>query len=325
MPDDSIVKVRKAIKRITPETVRGISSIPRRSNFIPAGVGPARASGSIQGLYPTGTLLPSSVLITQGYRPGHAALDLAGPPGTRVYAPETLRITQAGQGAFGIDVIGINPLTGNRFTFGHFASIAPGLAVGQVVPAGTLIGFEGSTFTAPGYSTGPHVHLQVNAPGGAAVMPSAQDILNTFVSGSGIPSQASPGVNVALLTTSPQVAASLASSGQVAQAVNSGGADQKAEKIPAASVISSPGVSGGSVTQAAASPLGFLASHKPLDYAFLAGGIFFVIVGIIILIGQMGKAGSEKMGELTDKVFRTKESKEKLDSLLSMGLAKATA
>jgi hypothetical protein len=325
------------IKKITPGTVRGLSLVSRSSNVIPANVVPARIGGNMEGTIPGGALLPSSVVVTQGFHPGHTALDLAGPQGTPIYAPEDLKISQAGKGAFGIDVIGINPDTGNRFTFGHFEAVAPGISPGELVPAGTLIGFEGSTFTPPGYSTGPHLHLQENLPGGGAVMPSAQDMLKTFVTGLKLPASSMPSVtfsgnvnapvvNTSLLAGSPASIRAANTTNRSAAAVNS---PTIPEPTPAASgasaVVAAPLVGVSSVVTPVASVAaggakvgGFLAGHAALDYAAMAAGLLLVIFGFLMILGRAGswtgenlnpqrwqlnaiaKAGETKAGEIPE-------------------------
>ena len=290
--------------KVTPATVRGLSVPARRSNVMPAGIGPAKLGGSLQGQYPAGTLLPKSVVITQGFHPGHTALDLAGPLGTKIYAPEGLTITQAGKGAFGLDVIGKNA-AGDVFTFGHFEAVAPGLVPGMKVPAGTLLGYEGSTFTPPGYSTGPHLHFQENLPGGGAVIPSAQDILNTFVTGLTVPTPSASAAmggstgkvatpNTVLLTVNKATVAAADTGGATAAAVNTGRAPvgTTGEKDSAA-VTSTPGGAVNSRTNTASSGTssltGFLAGHAPLDYAALAVGLGLILFGALLILGQTVK------------------------------------
>jgi hypothetical protein len=283
MPDKFDPKLKK---RLTPATVRGISSTARS-------VGPAQLSGGFQGLTPAGVRLPAAVRLTQGYRPGHTALDLAGPAGTPVYAPQRMLVNQAGQGPWGINVIGTDPATGNRYTFGHFSAVAPGLVAGKVIPAGTLIGYEGSTFTAPGYSTGPHVHMQVNAPGGAALIPTSRDVLNTFVSGGKMP-KATPAINTSLLVPSPAAARSQTSVGQVSGAMVGGsvaaGADKPLKAGSVQTTLQAPATSGGfgaGGSGSIVSGASFLASHKPLDYAMMGIGLVAVLFGMLLLSGQM--------------------------------------
>jgi len=305
MPDPvTIAKVRKTVKReVIPGQVPGIPSVTRQSNLIPSAVGPARLSAGLQGNIPAGSLLPGYVTVTQGFRPGHTALDLAGPVGTKIYAPETLRITQAGRGPWGIDVIGINPATGNRFTFGHFEAVAPGLSVGQVVPAGTLLGYEGSTFTPPGWSSGPHLHLQENLPSGAAVMPSAQDILNTFVTGLSVPTApvpamtysgnvAAPAVNTSMLGNNPAVTASQETEAQVSQAVNAGTGTTSAGPLNTFS---------GTILEKGS----FLTSHTPADFMLIGMGLLLFLFGAVLFYGLVI---NKEFGRELDVINKTSDT-----------------
>ena len=320
---------------ITPATVSGLSVVPFHINItgqssqytgpaspasstpLPANVGPAKLSGNIVGQYPANTLLPSDVVITQGFHTGHTALDLAGPQGTKIYAPEALTITQAGKGAFGIDVIGQNAL-GDVFTFGHFEAVAPGLVPGQRVPAGTLIGYEGSTFTPPGYSTGPHLHLQENTPGGGAVIPTAQDILNTFVTGLTVPTPSASDVlagnggssvpavapNTTLLTTNAQTTAAILTNNQTGAAVNAPdtGGDLASAAVTPSEVVTSPAASAvnprtdtATTASSTSSLTGFLAGHAPLDYAALAVGLGLILFGALLIFGQTVKGATSNL------------------------------
>ena len=315
------------IPTINPAVVSGLSSPARSSNVLPANVGPARESGNFVGTLPAGVLLPSNVIATQGYNPGHTALDLAGPQGTKIYAPESLRITQAGAGAFGIDVIGINPATGNRFTFGHFEAVAPGLNIGEVVPAGTLLGFEGSTFTPPGYSTGPHLHLQENLPGGGAIMPSAQDVLNTFVTGLTVPTPSAPSVtytgnvnapapaaNISALVNNPAHAAAANTTSQTARAVNSRAAASPAVTPESSAAVTTAPAAEKQGTSAASSGtsifdiLGassFIKNHTALDYGIMALGLLMILIGSVSLVGTMIKGEYNRELNVIDKTSTT--------------------
>jgi murein DD-endopeptidase MepM/ murein hydrolase activator NlpD len=312
---------------ITPDTVKGLSASVRSINILPSGIGPARLSQGFEGSLPAGAYLPASLIATQGYHPGHSALDIAGPTGTRIYAPQDLRIVQAGPGAFGIDVIGINPASGNRFTFGHFEAVAPGLLPGQIVPAGTLLGFEGSTFTPPGYSSGPHLHLQENLPGGAAVIPSAQDVLNSFVSGLRLPLGSGPSVtysgnisapvvNTTLLNKNQSVVNSQATENQTNKAVNSVTTINKSKKTsPTGTSPTGTSPTGTSPTETL-SPLSifkgtilergqFLTSHSSTDFILMGAGLILFIFGAVLLYGQIMQREFNRELDVIDKTSAT--------------------
>lgn len=102
-----------------------------------------------------------------GRRSFHDGVDLACPYGTPIHAAAAGRVVYAGwYGAYGIAVI-VDHGSGWSTLYGHCTSTTVG--TGQIVSAGQVIGYVGST----GYSTGPHLHYSVRyygsprPPGGA--------------------------------------------------------------------------------------------------------------------------------------------------------------
>ncbi|MGC9671347.1 M23 family metallopeptidase [Planosporangium sp. 12N6] len=100
----------------------------------------------------------------------HAGLDIGAPAGTPIVAAAPGRVVQAGwSGGYGnYTCIEHGRVDGERLTtcYGHQQAI--GVAVGQQVGAGQVIGRVGST----GASTGPHLHFEVRL-GGRPVDPAA--------------------------------------------------------------------------------------------------------------------------------------------------------
>lgn len=105
-----------------------------------------------------------------GYRPGHRAEDVFASPGHRVFAPAAMLIVHAGylSRTAGEAVVGIVP--GDRdhharyFAFVHIDTTPAQAHVGEVVEAGTLIGYVAKTDEAiVGNSLGrlPHVHFLI--------------------------------------------------------------------------------------------------------------------------------------------------------------------
>lgn len=99
----------------------------------------------------------------------HDGCDFAAPSGVPIYAMRSGTVTYAGQyGGFG-NYVRVQHSDGYETGYGHQSKIA--VVVGQVVQAGTVLGFVGST----GQSTGYHLHLLMHRDG-ATVDPTA--ILN---------------------------------------------------------------------------------------------------------------------------------------------------
>ncbi len=89
----------------------------------------------------------------------HPGIDIAVDFGTPVYATAAGTVEQASwNGGYGRYVY-INHANGYATAYGHMSDIA--VNTGQKVSKGEIIGFVGST----GYSTGPHLHYEVQADG----------------------------------------------------------------------------------------------------------------------------------------------------------------
>ncbi len=100
---------------------------------------------------------------TSGYGPRwgteHKGIDLAAPIGTPIAAMSTGKVTFAGwQGGYGKKVE-IKYWDGTVSHYGHMDRID--VRVGDVVAPGATVGTVGNT----GYSTGPHLHLELLLPG----------------------------------------------------------------------------------------------------------------------------------------------------------------
>lgn len=100
---------------------------------------------------------PMRGTLTQGYRPGHLAIDVASVYGAKVYASRGGRVTYARfspDGWLGFRVIIVHD-SGLKTSYSHLSGIF--VEEGEVVARGQVIGQLGST----GNSTGPHVHFEV--------------------------------------------------------------------------------------------------------------------------------------------------------------------
>lgn len=101
-------------------------------------------------------------MYSSGY---HSGLDIGTPLGTSLYSPFSGTVVQAGwNGGYGNSVT-IRLPDGKLLLLGHLSSVA--VRPGQRVEPGTLLGLSGST----GYSTGPHVHIEMRDTSGKLLNP----------------------------------------------------------------------------------------------------------------------------------------------------------
>ena len=115
---------------------------------------PEGAQGSGQFLWPV------AGLITQGYWYGHRAIDIAAPSGSALQAADAGFVSFAGWTDIGYgNLIVIDHANGFSTYYAHCSAIY--VYAGQAVERGQVIGAVGST----GWSTGPHLHLEVRLNG----------------------------------------------------------------------------------------------------------------------------------------------------------------
>ncbi|MCL5046412.1 MAG: peptidoglycan DD-metalloendopeptidase family protein, partial [Actinobacteria bacterium] len=116
-------------------------------------------------------VLPLAGEFTSGYGPRwgefHRGIDIAAPEGTPVVASDSGTVIEADwKGRYGKAIM-IDHGEGRVVTlYGHLRGFA--VDVGDAVKKGQVIGYEGNT----GYSTGPHVHFEIQI-NGRAVNPTA--------------------------------------------------------------------------------------------------------------------------------------------------------
>lgn len=93
------------------------------------------------------------------YQPYHTGIDIAGPTGDPVIAFMDGTVTYADTVSWGFGRH-VEMDNGHHITtiYGHLDTIDPNIHVGDIITAGTIIGTRGST----GWSTGPHLHFQIN-------------------------------------------------------------------------------------------------------------------------------------------------------------------
>ena len=93
------------------------------------------------------------------YQPFHTGIDIAGPIGDPVIAFMDGTVTYADTVSWGFGRhVKINNGHFITSTYAHLDTIDPNIHVGDTITAGTIIGTRGNT----GWSTGPHLHFQIN-------------------------------------------------------------------------------------------------------------------------------------------------------------------
>ena len=124
----------------------------RVAGWSPTGdIGPYAGSGSfhvsVYGRY------------SRGFRRGHAAVDLAGPTGTPIYAIDGGTVEDAGWLGWTGNAVAIDHGNGYKSLYAHMNSLA--VNKHQTIQRGQIIGTVGCTRGYGGYCTGPHLHLEV--------------------------------------------------------------------------------------------------------------------------------------------------------------------
>jgi murein DD-endopeptidase MepM/ murein hydrolase activator NlpD len=99
----------------------------------------------------------------------HQGIDIFAPAGTPLLAAERSVVTRAGSGRLGGLTVWLRGESGTDWYYAHLQSHQPGLASGQVVEAGDVVGYVGNTGNA--VSTPPHLHLEIHPGGGEPVNP----------------------------------------------------------------------------------------------------------------------------------------------------------
>jgi murein DD-endopeptidase MepM/ murein hydrolase activator NlpD len=97
----------------------------------------------------------------------HEGCDVVAAEGTELYAAERGVITQVSSSLLGGTQLWLKGESNTSYYYAHLSAYAPGLRAGQLVEAGSLVGFVGHT----GDAYGPHLHFEVHPNGGAAIDP----------------------------------------------------------------------------------------------------------------------------------------------------------
>jgi murein DD-endopeptidase MepM/ murein hydrolase activator NlpD len=131
---------------------------------VPCSASGQAALGSQQPTFGLALPLPRDLLSVELLsRPhhDHPALDIAVPIGTPIYAAKAGTVVTAGGAdeGWGTHMLVVRDDEGWSWLYGHGSAVS--VSVGQHVEAGQQIGSSGNE----GFSTGPHLHVQVTAPG----------------------------------------------------------------------------------------------------------------------------------------------------------------
>lgn len=158
--DDQLIMARRGEGMMVSEALR--TSADKRA-FLAANAAGRRGVGfasllGLQGLARGGLVhpLPGSVITTQwmGY-PNHTGMDFAKPQGTPIQAAAAGVVSKQFYHVNYGNMVDINHGGGFSTRYAHMlANVA--VKLGQVVKAGQVVGYEGST----GNSTGPHLHFE---------------------------------------------------------------------------------------------------------------------------------------------------------------------
>ena len=116
--------------------------------------------------FPVRGVDPATLVDTFADRRGvarvHNAMDVMAPRGTPVLAVDAGIVSRLGNGgAGGITVYQIDDAGRYAFYYAHLDRIAPGLAEGQAVKRGDVLGYVGTTGNAP--RNAPHLHFAIYA------------------------------------------------------------------------------------------------------------------------------------------------------------------
>jgi murein DD-endopeptidase MepM/ murein hydrolase activator NlpD len=103
------------------------------------------------------------------YVHAHQGTDIMAPRGTPLLACERGIVSKMGTDVLGGTKLWLKGESGTYYYYAHLDSFAPGLANGQVVDAGQLLGYVGDTGNAKGGAT--HLHFEIHPDGKAAVNP----------------------------------------------------------------------------------------------------------------------------------------------------------
>ncbi len=108
-------------------------------------------------------------MIGTTYAHAHQGTDIFAPMGTPLVACERGIVTKVGTDVLGGNKLWLKGESGTYYYYAHLSAFAGGVTNGQLVDAGTLIGYVGDTGNAKG--TSPHLHFEIHPDGGPAANP----------------------------------------------------------------------------------------------------------------------------------------------------------
>ncbi|MDZ4395166.1 M23 family metallopeptidase [Cypionkella sp.] len=131
--------------------------------FVPGGVASSGGGVSLR----AGMVTPAKGVLTSRFGPRmhpilkvlklHRGTDWAAPSGTPVMAAFDGTVLLAGDGGSYGNLVKLSHAGGTETRYAHLSAFADGIKAGDVVAAGQLIGYIGTT----GQSTGPHLHFEL--------------------------------------------------------------------------------------------------------------------------------------------------------------------
>ena len=99
----------------------------------------------------------------------HQGSDIFAPAGTPLIASENGALQRIGTASLGGNKLWIVGESGNHYYYAHLSAFAEGIAEGQEVRAGEIVGYVGDTGNARG--TSPHLHFEIHPDGRGPVNP----------------------------------------------------------------------------------------------------------------------------------------------------------